>query len=177
MKRSFIAAAVAGVVLVSLTVDAGAQSATVLKPVQFGVSAGVSVPSGDLSDVFDLGYTAGASIMFNPAMMPLGVRVDGAYNQWSLKGGGDNAHVTSVTGNLVYRIPSMSVTPYLIGGAGWYNLGGRGESKKNLGWNAGGGLSMALSGFDTFIEARYNRVTGDDVGNSSFIPIVFGVMF
>jgi hypothetical protein len=37
---------------------------------------------------------------------------------------------------------------------------------------------MALSGFDTFIEARYNQVqmsNGDPT--VKFIPITFGVMF
>ena len=35
---------------------------------------------------------------------------------------------------------------------------------------------MPLSGFDTFIEARYNQVQGDN-GSAKFVPITFGVMF
>jgi hypothetical protein len=35
---------------------------------------------------------------------------------------------------------------------------------------------MPLSGFDTFLEARYNQVQFDN-GSAKFIPITFGVMF
>jgi hypothetical protein len=35
---------------------------------------------------------------------------------------------------------------------------------------------MPLSGFDTFIEARYNQIQGDG-GTVNFIPITFGIMF
>src|SRR5665811_90320 len=110
-------------------------------------------------------------------------RVDGAYNQFSAKSGtvGGNVHFTSVTGNLVYSIPSETVAPYLIGGAGVYNAAinipgfGSGSSNK-FGWNLGGGIKMPLSGFDTFLEARYNQVQGNG-GSLKFIPITFGVMF
>ncbi|MGH9422739.1 MAG: hypothetical protein ACRD3J_22390, partial [Thermoanaerobaculia bacterium] len=49
-------------------------------------------------------------------------------------------------------------------------------STNHFGWNLGGGISMPLSGFDTFIEARYNQVQGDG-GSLKYIPITFGVMF
>jgi len=83
-----------------------------------------------------------------------------------------------VTGNLVYSIPSETVAPYLIGGAGLYNIGGSGGggSSNKFGWAIGGGITMPLSGFDTFLEARYNQVQGNG-GSSKFIPITFGVMF
>jgi hypothetical protein len=35
---------------------------------------------------------------------------------------------------------------------------------------------MPLSGFDTFIEARFNQVKVNG-SNLNFIPITFGVMF
>jgi hypothetical protein len=35
---------------------------------------------------------------------------------------------------------------------------------------------MQLSGFQTFVEARYNKVQADN-GTAAYIPIVFGVMF
>jgi opacity protein-like surface antigen len=178
LKRSLFAAALAGLALVS--VQAQAQSSLV-KPVQFGISGGVAIPSGDLSTDFSTGFNVGAHVGFNPAMIPIGIRVDGAYNQFSVKGGGANTHITSVTGNGIYKFPSMSVTPYAIAGAGWYNtaitVNGLGSASENhFGWNAGGGLSIPLSGFDTFLEARYHRVTGVD-GNVSWIPITFGIMF
>jgi opacity protein-like surface antigen len=182
LKRSLFAAALAGIALVSTSFAARAQMATsATKPFQFGAFGGVAIPSGDLSSDFSTGFTAGATVGFNPALIPLGVRIDGAYNQFALKGGGANLHFTTVTGNLVYQMPSTSFTPYAIGGVGLYNVGGTingvgSNSENHFGWNAGGGIKMALSGFDTFVEARYHRVTGVN-GTLAWIPITFGVMF
>ena len=178
MKHSFLAAALAGVALVSF--EARAQSIAP-KEVQFGVAAGATFPLSDLKNGVNTGFNGTAIIGFSPKMIPLGVRIDGAYNQMGAKGGGGNAHFTSVTGNLVYKMPSTTFSPYIIGGAGWYNTAvtvtGLGTlSENDFGWNIGGGISMPLSGFDTFIEARYNQVQAS--GSSvKFIPITFGVMF
>jgi opacity protein-like surface antigen len=127
------------------------------------------------------GFNGTGILAFSPALIPLGVRVDGSYNQMGAKGGGGNAHFTSVTGNLVYKIPSTIASPYAIGGAGWYNtavsVSGLGTfSDNHFGWNVGGGISMPLSGFETFIEARYNQVQVKN-GSLKFVPITFGVMF
>jgi hypothetical protein len=134
-----------------------------------------------LSNGFSTGFNGTVTLGLSPTLIPLGIRIDGAYNQFGIKGGGGNAHFTSVTGNLVYEIPSTAVSPYLIGGAGWYNaaitLTGFGSGSDNhFGWDLGGGVKMPLSGFDTFLEARYNQVQGNG-GSLKFIPITFGVMF
>ncbi len=178
MKRSFFVVALAGSALVSLPFEARAQVSTVAKPVQFGIAAGAAIPVSDLSTFFNTGFNGTVTVGFHPQLIPLGVRVDGAYNQFGAKAGGGSIHFTSVTGNLVYSIPSETVAPYLIGGAGLYNIGGSGGggSSNKFGWNLGGGIKMPLSGFDTFLEARYNQVQGNG-GSSKFIPITFGVMF
>jgi Outer membrane protein beta-barrel domain len=179
LKRTILAAALAGIALVSF--EARAQVSTIVKPVQFGVALGAAIPTSDLSNSFSTGFNATATLGLNPAMIPLGIRIDGAYNQFGAKGGGANIHFTSVTGNLVYKVPMATASPYAIGGAGWYNaainITGLGSGSDNhFGWNLCGGLSMPLSGFDAFVEARYNRVIGNG-GSLSFVPITFGIMF
>ena len=181
MRRSLFVAAVAGIALVSLPFEARAQMSTVVKPIQFGIAAGASIPTGDLSDVANMGFNGTVTVGLNPASLPLGIRFDGAYNQWGAKAitGSDNLHAWSVTGNVVYKMPGVVISPYLIGGAGFYNgdFDGTGSNSKNdFGFNAGAGLSMGLSGFDTFLEARYNRVS-TDLGSQAFVPITFGIMF
>jgi opacity protein-like surface antigen len=170
--------------LVSLPFAARAQVSTVAKPVQFGIAAGAALPMSDLSDDANTGFNVTGTIGFHPQMIPLGIRADVAYNSFGIKdvtGFTGNFNFTSVTGNLVYSIPSETVSPYLIGGVGVYNLkadipGFTTGSDNKFGWNIGGGIKLPLSGFDTFLEARYNRVLTD--GNSSqFIPITFGLMF
>jgi opacity protein-like surface antigen len=75
-----------------------------------------------------------------------------------------------------------SFSPYAIGGAGLYRPnsdfagGGSTQSENHFGWNVGGGVKIPLSGFKTFIEARYNRVNING-GSLSFVPLTFGVMF
>lgn len=175
MKRALFVVALAGTTLVSLPFEARAQ---VANPVRFGVAAGAAIPVSDLSNSFNTGFNGTLTIGFHPELIPLGIRVDGAYNHFGLKAGGASIHYTSLTGNLVYSIPSDAVTPYLIGGAGWYNVGasGGGASSNNFGWDIGGGIKMPLSGFDTFLEARYNQVQSSGT-SAKFIPITFGVMF
>lgn len=181
MKRSLFVVALAGAALVSLPFAARAQMSTVVKPVQFGIAAGAAIPVSDLRESFNVGFNGTVTLGLNPQMIPLGIRIDGAYNQFGAKGGGANVHFTSVTGNLVYKLPSTGFSPYAIGGAGWYNaaidISGLGSGSDNhFGWNIGGGILMPLSGFDTFIEARYNQVQGDG-GSLKFVPITFGIMF
>ena len=179
MKRSLFVTALAGIALVSL--EARAQITP--KSVQFGAAAGVAIPTSDLANDVNTGFNGTAILGFQPTLIPLGVRIDGAYNHFSAKGGGGNAHFTSVTGNLVYKMPSTGVTPYAIAGAGWYQAAvtvtGFGTlSENHFGWNAGAGISMPLSGFDTFLEARYNQVQmSSGVPSMKYIPITFGVMF
>ena len=180
MNRTIFAAALAGIALVSF--EARAQVITP-KSVQFGVALGAALPLSDLKTDFNTGFNGTAILGFQPSLIPLGVRIDGAYNQFGAKGGGANAHFTSVTGNLVYKMPSTSFSPYLIGGAGWYQVAvtatGFGTlSENHFGWNVGGGISMPLSGFETFVEARYNQVQmSNGAPTLKFIPIVVGVMF
>jgi opacity protein-like surface antigen len=116
-------------------------------------------------------------------LIPLGIRIDGAFNQFELKDalGDGNVRFISVTGNLVYKIPGATVSPYLIGGAGVYNTKAdfgafSGDSENKFGWNVVGGINMPLSGFSTFIEARYNQVQTDGEA-LKFIPITFGILF
>jgi opacity protein-like surface antigen len=183
LKRSLFGAALAGMALVSLPLVARAQVSTVVKPVQLGVAGGAAIPTSDLSDFVSTGFNGTITVGLNPAMIPLGIRIDGAYNRFGVKdafGGGDVTFI-SVTGNLVYKIPAVTVSPYAIGGVGFYNAeldlpGFPTDSENEFGWNIGGGISLPLSGFDTFIEARYNQVQTE--GESlKFIPITFGIMF
>ena len=182
MNRSFSVAALGCLALVSLSTASDAQLISP-KPVQFGIAAGAVIPSGDLSDGVNTGFNGTVLVGFRPAMIPLGIRLEGAYNQMGAKGGGGNVHIISVTGNLVYKFPSETVSPYAIGGAGWcqtaISITGFGTvSDNHFCWNAGGGIEMQLSGFQTFIEARYNKVqVSNGNGTLAYIPITFGVMF
>ena len=156
--------------------------AGVLSGFQIGAAGGVAFPTSDLGDITNTGYNVSVAVGVRPAYTPIGVRLEAAYNQFNLQGGGGNINIPAFTGNLVYGLPITSFSPYAIGGAGLYRTGaelnGAGNSAENhFGFNVGGGIKLPLStSFETFIEARYNRVTVDG-GNISFVPVTIGVMF
>ena len=114
--------------------------------------------------------------------LPVGLRFDAAYNEFGISDTDGNVNIPSFTANAIFKLPTGGFTPYVIGGAGLYRVGaelfGQTESENRFGWNIGGGISMPLSGFKVFVEARYNNVSGDDGSTDlSFVPIVFGASF
>jgi hypothetical protein len=180
LKRSLFLA-IATIALVAAPRVSYAQLGS-LKPFQLGIAGGASKPMSDLSNTRNLGYNGTVALAINVPIIPLGLRVDGAYNQFSAKAaGGAKLHVMSATGNVVYGLPIPVLSPYLIGGAGLYMPtvtapGLASTTEHHFGWNAGAGVNLPLSGFKAFAEARYNRITVNG-GTLQFVPVTFGVMF
>jgi len=179
LKRSLYLA-IAAIALVAAPRVSQAQLG-VLKPFQLGVAGGVTQPMSDLKDGADLGYNATAALGINLPFIPVGLRIDGAYNAFGQKAGVPaKLHTISATGNVVWRLPSVGISPYLIGGAGLYmvtaDVSGASQTDNHLGWNAGAGINLPLSVFKAFVEARYNRIT-TDAGSMQFVPVTVGIMF
>ena len=172
MRSTLVAALVAGVLNLSPHVLA-AQA-------RFGVSGGLAAPVSDLGDVADLGYNVTAGLFFGGTRVPIGARIDGSLNGFSLKNVNEDVRVLDATANAVVNIGQLPTSPYLIGGLGLYNSKfGSGDSENAVGVNLGGGLRFTLGDFSTFFEARYHRMLGDRDrgGNLQFIPITFGIVF
>ena len=155
--------------------------------ISLGVGGGVSLPQGAFSDAFETGWHGMATLAVGVPLVPLGLRVDGAYHRFggkaALEGLDDQSErVISGTVNATLRLPIVGspITPYVIGGGGIYNLGCSGEvtcgSNSDFGWNAGAGLRLSLLGLNAFAEARYHRVsvTGATV---QYVPITVGLFF
>jgi opacity protein-like surface antigen len=167
-------------------------------PISFGVTAGATKAVGDFSDGVDLGYHVGGLVEWSGLDLPFGVRLDGVYhrfsvNQDALTGSGvndANVSITAGTLNAVFKFPAGTgspVTPYLIGGVGFYHIsasatcndcGGLSvsDSQNKFGLNGGGGLSFPLTGFSAFVEARYHHIFTDG-GSTSMVPISVGIVF
>ena len=174
--RRIITAMLAIVGTTTFVLPANAQRRTT-----FGFAAGASVPISDFGDLASTGFHAlGTLSVSGTATSPLGFRVDGMYNNLSGKGELPDWTVWTVNGNVVYAFPGgLTATPYLIGGAGWYNLAADetgAESTNEFGLNGGIGARFALSGFSTFVEARYHYVFSD-LESAQLIPLTFGVVF
>ena len=179
MKRSLYLA-IATIALVAAPRISQAQLGLV-KPFSLGLAGGVTQPMSDLSNSTKMGYNATAAAEIKLPLIPVGLRVDGAYNAFGQKAGVPaKLHTISATGNVVWRLPSVGISPYLIGGAGLYmvtaDVSGASQTDNHLGWNAGAGINLPLSVFKAFVEARYNRIN-TDTGSMQFVPVTVGIMF
>ena len=172
------------VVVIALLAAAGtasAQVATILKPVQVGVAVGGAFPLSDFGKSFNTGFNVTGMMGINVPLLPVGFRIDAAYNQFGAKGTSNvNAKIAGVSGNVVFSIPgAVIVSPYLIGGLGYYRVSSSATgsvASNNFGFNAGAGIKIPLVVFATFVEARYTRVS-ETGGSTSFVPVTVGVMF
>lgn len=175
MKRILVASALMFFVVAIAAMPVHAQRRSAI-----GFAAGATVPIGDLGDATSTGFHAlGTLSISGTASTPLGFRIDGMYNSLSGKSSGPDVNIWTVNGNLVYAFPGgTTATPYLIGGAGWYNskADGAEDSSNDLGINAGIGARFALSGFSTFAEVRFHNIFSDP-NSAQMIPLTFGVLF
>ena len=188
MKRTVL-----GVVTAVLALSASASVVHAQNPMTFGIAAGATLPMGDFGDEANTGFHGMITLGAMPALVPFGVRIDGMYN--SLGGDdfsdsginftGVSAEILGLTANGVFSMPGMMVTsPYLIGGIGYYGSKAKsdqGDSERTsaFGLNIGLGAKFNLSGFGTFVEARYHHVmqSDEDGGSYQFVPLTFGIMF
>lgn len=179
MKRSLFLAIVAIALVVAPRVSEAQLG--LVKPFSIGVAGGVTQPMSDLSDASDMGYNGTVALGINLPFIPVGLRIDGAYNQFGQKSGGPKLHIMSATGNVVWKLPSIGVSPYLIGGAGLYIptaevSGLPSVSENHFGWNVGAGVNLPLTIVKAFVEARYNSISANG-STTQFVPLTFGIMF
>jgi hypothetical protein len=168
-----------------LLVSASTADAQFASPIRFNVHAGAALPVGTLADDgidggnADLGFRIGAGLELRPPLSPVGLRFDGAFDRMGIEATDLSWTFWSITANAVLS-PTMSPL-YFIGGLGFYSVDITGEdvdfdSESELGFNLGAGFSLPLTGFSTFIEARWHSINTEG-DNISYIPIVFGIRF
>jgi hypothetical protein len=175
-KHCMNAAAISIAAIAVLALPAEAQRRTT-----FGFAAGATIPTGVLGDATSTGFHAlGTLSISGTATSPIGFRIDGMYNNLSGKSSGPDLTVWTVNGNLVYAFPGgLTATPYVIGGAGWYNMKADEsdvDSTNDFGINGGVGARFALSGFSTFAEIRFHNIFSEEE-SARFVPLTFGVVF
>ncbi len=169
-----------GLVIAALVV--GASSAHAQSPIGFGVSGGAALATGSTLDDFNHGFNGTVSAFLGAPLTPLTLRIDGSYNKLSGRDGvptlGRDLGILGASANVQYGLGGIAVKPYAVGGVGVYStkLGDADRSGAKFGFNGGLGISFGLSGFQTFAEARYTRISTDGEA-TSFIPLTFGIRF
>ena len=176
----------AATVLAATLLSASALAAQV----KFSVAAGATAPIGDAADGLEMGYNASVGLTFKPPVAPVGLRVEGMYNQ--LSGKGTPAVGSRIMALIVNGTFSGAALPavYLIGGLGMYNasatdwptaLGPEPDAVNKLGINVGAGFNFPLPSLSPFAEVRLHHIMAkdDDTGakNIQLVPITFGIRF
>jgi hypothetical protein len=171
--------AIAVVTALALTLPAGDAAAQL----RFAVAGGPSFPLGSVGDDFGTGWHVQISAGLSVPFVPISVRVDGAYNRFPGEAATSPAHFQLISGtvNGIVSIPSILITPYFIGGLGFYSskidpdIGPDSESS-DVGANVGLGVRLGLPVLSIFAEARLHNVfsEGDAV---RFAPLSVGLHF
>jgi opacity protein-like surface antigen len=187
MKHTLAALTTAVLTVVVAAAPASAQDDTGPRTVRIGVAAGLAMPMGDFGDGAEMGFNVTGTVDAQPAALPVGVRLDLMYNRFGFEGEGDGS--ASILAGLLNAILSFgtqtSMQPYLIGGVGVYRAGidvdlppgvPEPESETAFGVGLGGGVRFPLSGFDTYVEARFHNAFTEG-SSTTFLPITFGLRF
>jgi opacity protein-like surface antigen len=180
MRRKISMLAVVLVALAAGAQQAGAQSA-------FGFNAGVG-PTIPIGEGKSTGFHALVGLGLTPAAFPVGFRVEGLYQQIP-EGNDDHHEYMAGILNAVLAVPVTGLSPYIIGGLGFYrHEEHHGDhthgAHTDLGFNVGLGTKLRVAGFGFFVEARYHGLfNGDDEGQGqghrgdSFVPLTVGISF
>jgi hypothetical protein len=177
-----------GLVGIALGMALAAAPLGAQRPLTVGLAGGVSLPQGAFGDGAETGWHGLATFALGSPMQPLGLRLDGAYNQFGFKGAaaaatsGARQTITSGTLNVSYRLPAWRTpfSPYLIAGGGAYHLACSGGAScgatTKFGWNAGLGTKLTGLGLRTFVEARFHSVA-EPGPNVRYFPVTLGLLF
>jgi hypothetical protein len=161
--------------------------------VEFSLGGGIGVPLSTFDDVAKLGWHGLAGLSFVPTGWPVGIQIDGSYQQYKLDedvvgSGSLKDRLIMGTGNVVYKFKTSEEStfrPYLIGGAGVYNVKVTGSSdvgnvldtsgsQTKFGLNGGAGFDFKAGSAGLFVEGRFHDVFTDGK-DLKFIPITVGV--
>jgi hypothetical protein len=156
-----------------------------------GVNLGAG-PSIGIGDDKGTGFHVNAGVGFAPAMLPVGLRLEGMFQR--LPEGDDHHNYLSGSLNAEVGLPLAVIRPYAIGGIGLVRHeeihGDHGHgAHTDFAFNVGLGTNFGLMGRSAYIEARYFRLGGgddhghghghghDDHTGNTFIPITIGIRF
>jgi hypothetical protein len=184
----------AAIALVGISAWPGTLVAQKARATSLGVGGGLTMPIGDYSDCCGSGFNVGGFVQWRQPDQVFGLRGEVQYNRNNVKEAWiDTPGVTGHADMLNFGIDGvLEVAPqgsstgwYLLAGVGMYQskfsfsgaLGsGASDSKTELGFNAGGGLTFQMGGAKLFVEGRWHTVSIDNA-TYAFIPLTVGLRF
>ena len=154
--------------------------------IHFGITGGVSIPTGDAADASNKGVNGGLLIALKAPMTPFGLRADASLHHFggkdqSIGGATINAstNLWMATGNVTLSLPLPSpVKPYAIAGMGMYGsittINGIPGSTSDTNFGLNGGVGVQFTRL--FVEARMHRINTEGSA-TTIVPLTFGLVF
>ena len=141
----------------------------------YGVTAGIAIPIGRLSDDHAAGYTLGGVVEYAVSGQPYSLRGEVNYQRFALKDGhaGGNINLLSLGTTIVYRLQKSSTQTFVSGGIAVYNATKEGTRP---GFNVGTGVEIPLTGFSAVAEARFHVMLADGSAVMT-LPLTVGIRF
>jgi hypothetical protein len=172
--------------IVALLLMAGTVAAQVDSPMKLdlGVGGGVSLPTGDLSNVSNTGWNVGAKLRAH-GMLPLNIVGAAVYNRLPDKVGSEADTYLMLGGGIEYSVPAPDVHPY-FGVDIFYNsisntgAGSSSASRGGLGLGAGVEFSVpAFGSFDTSVKYQFLNMFGKEANepDAAQIAATLSIMF
>lgn len=141
----------------------------------YGVTAGIAIPIGRLSNDHAAGYALGGVVEYAVSGQPYSLRGEVNYQRFSLKEGhaGDDINLLSLGTTIVYRLQKSAAQTFVSAGIAVYNATKEGTRP---GFNAGTGVEIPLTGFSAVAEARFHVMLADGSAVMT-VPLTVGVRF
>src|SRR5688572_3962055 len=179
-----------GVAALALSTALFASAAQAQTPVSFGLGGGLTLPLGDFGDAAKMGFHGMGLVEFQPASLPVGIRLDGSYHRVGFSDlfedvvGEGNHQIIMGTLNGVYTFttaPESKFHPYIVAGVGMYNAKANVENADNdsetkFGINGGAGFNFGMGSASVFVEGRFHNIFTEG-SSTNFVPITLGVRF
>lgn len=157
-----------------------------------GIMGGASIPTGKFSDAYSNGIGATGFVALGAAELPIGMRLDGVYSNFSGRnvsppGGGaevitPDLRLWGIVGNLIITTSGTTAKPYVVLGAGFYNTKvdlPDEKSRNDLGFSIGLGSTFNFGPLTTAVETRFHSISREpeNGGSIHFIPVTIGIVF
>ena len=141
----------------------------------YGVTAGISIPLGDLAKDHAPGYLVAGTIEYAVTGQAYSLRGEAIFQRFSLKSGhaGNDANLLSLGSTIIYRLQKQNTQSFISGGIAIYNATQHGTRP---GFNAGTGVEIPLTGFSAVAEARLHVMLADGSPQVA-LPLSVGVRF
>ena len=142
------------------------------------VGGGITSPNGAFKTEASAGYHGRVGVEIAIASLPISLRGDADFHSLpEADPAFDSSQILGGAASLVFNLPGVGLSPYLLGGLGAYRIktgpAGSSQAVRHNGFHVGFGTKLGSLGFGGFVEIRYVQIAGDS-SDTKYIPVTVG---